>query len=846
MATKKALINPIQITPGVQPNTDRTPYSTPHYTASDKVRFWRGIPQKIGGWLQVLFEYGETILGVARTLYSAVIANIATTVIGTNSYLYALYGNVLTNITPLQTSKTTIANSLATDYATLANNPITTTIGTGNLVIADTNAANYQVGDLYTLSGSTAVRGILAAAINVQQYIRALGTNTVSITVSGTATSSGTGGGNSVVRATGLMTATATANGIMNGERIEIYYAAEEMATSAVCPTPGTVYVPSSILTAIGGNGVEATFDVATTQVVSATVADGGTGGTPGTQTVTGTTGTGTKFQASVTVNGGGAISAVLSITVGGAYTVNPTGLSAEPVTGASLSGAELDIVMGVNTVTVATPGAYITAPSNPVNTSSNGTGTGAQLNVSYLGSGNVGGITAAEINQQFLARGVQTNSFQFMTSGTASSAVTGGGGTNTAYAVQLAPGLVDASLGNGYGLGNYGAGLYGTAKQSLDGISYPQIWFIDRFGDNFVMTPGNQGAIYSWNGDVSAAPALLANAPTAVNYLFVSENIIVTFGYQNVANQIFTCDIANPTIWTASNTNQVFQDVIYGANQLISSVPVLGLNLIFTNNQTYTFSYIGLPDIWNIQLIDNSVGIIAPMARCSVNNVAYWMGQKNFYYWAGGNVSIIPANSQDQCTMLNYVFNNLNLGQISKAFAWYNPKFNEVWFHYPSAASDECDSVARVTIDDMVWSPDTLQRGCAEYPQNLFNVPRMIDVSGNFYNHETGTDANGQPLPFTLTSNVRTAGKDTALLSGFVPDSIQSGSINCELTAALFPQTFGTPTFQTTYAITDNGPREEAQIGGRFWSYTWSGDELGQDWIMGSWFELLQDSATN
>ena len=142
--------------------------------------------------------------------------------------------------------------------------------------------------------------------------------------------------------------------------------------------------------------------------------------------------------------------------------------------------------------------------------------------------------------------------------------------------------------------------------------------------------------------------------------------------------------------------------------------------------------------------------------------------------------------------------------------------------------------------------SPDTLERTCAEYPQNLFNNPRLIDWTGNLWTHELGTDAGANSLPFTLTSNLRTGGKDTALLSGFVPDSLQASDINVTLTAALFPQTFGPPTFQQTYDIADNAPRENIQIGGRFWQYEWQGDSLGQNWVMGSWFELLQDSAAN
>jgi hypothetical protein len=100
------------------------------------------------------------------------------------------------------------------------------------------------------------------------------------------------------------------------------------------------------------GSGATAT---AVMKVISATVAAGGSGGTSGTQTVTGTTGTGTKFQASVTI-AGGAITAVLSISVVGAYTVMPT-LAGEPVTGASLSGATLNIVMGVASYTIGAGG---------------------------------------------------------------------------------------------------------------------------------------------------------------------------------------------------------------------------------------------------------------------------------------------------------------------------------------------------------------------------------------------------------------------------------------------------------------------------------------------------------
>jgi hypothetical protein len=140
-------------------------------------------------------------------------------------------------------------------------------------------------------------------------------------------------------------------------------------------------YAPDDIIELAGGTfTARGSIKVTNTKVVSATIAAGGSGGTDGAQTVTGTTGTGTKFQAAVTITGG-EITAVNSISVAGDYTVNPTLLTAEPVTGASLTGATLNIVMGVSQVSVEEAGAYTVLPSNPVSQfSTTGAGTGAQV----------------------------------------------------------------------------------------------------------------------------------------------------------------------------------------------------------------------------------------------------------------------------------------------------------------------------------------------------------------------------------------------------------------------------------------------------------------------------------
>lgn len=170
--------------------------------------------------------------------------------------------------------------------------------------------------------------------------------------------------------------------GIVNTESVgslpTITFTTKVSTVGGTVTTAGTGYTnPTVTITGGGGSGATGTL---TTKVVSATIAAGGTGGTPGTQTVTGTTGTGTKFQASVTVSGGGVITAILSITVAGNYTVPPN-IAAEPVTGASLTGATLNLSLGLLAFTVTASGTGFT--SYPTYTIVDATGTSGVITAS-------------------------------------------------------------------------------------------------------------------------------------------------------------------------------------------------------------------------------------------------------------------------------------------------------------------------------------------------------------------------------------------------------------------------------------------------------------------------------
>jgi hypothetical protein len=152
-------------------------------------------------------------------------------------------------------------------------------------------------------------------------------------------------------------------------------------------PVGGTLQVAGPYGNGTLTAGVASKWTVTNLQVVGAVVAAAGTSGTPGAVTITGTTGTGTKWQGTAVINASGNLTGPITITVNGNYTATPT-IAGDTITGGSLSGATVALTMGaVGTMTVTTAGGYVTAPpltACPLTGAGTGTGTGVTATLVY------------------------------------------------------------------------------------------------------------------------------------------------------------------------------------------------------------------------------------------------------------------------------------------------------------------------------------------------------------------------------------------------------------------------------------------------------------------------------
>lgn len=149
---------------------------------------------------------------------------------------------------------------------------------------------------------------------------------------------------------------------------------------------PGQGYTVGDVLILQTSQGTGITVGV--TSVHQTGIVNGGTGGTPGPVTLTGTTGTGAKFQISGTISIAGGLESVGAVLNGGAYTVNPTDLNAEPVTGGGLTGAVISIIMGANAATVINGGTYTQKATTLGQGATTGIGVGATWTPTWSAAG--------------------------------------------------------------------------------------------------------------------------------------------------------------------------------------------------------------------------------------------------------------------------------------------------------------------------------------------------------------------------------------------------------------------------------------------------------------------------
>lgn len=405
---------------------------------------------------------------------------------------------------------------------------------------------------------------------------------------------------------------------------------------------------------------------------------------------------------------------------------------------------------------------------------------------------------------------GVGTNSHLY--------AMTRGGALHDITPAGFVPGAVDAEAGGGYGSGLYGTGLYGTPRPDSTNILPAASWSLDTFGQNLVAVMDSDNKPYEWTLDTAQNAEPIANAPDAYALVTTQEGILMALGADDGTGlnprYIKWSGLQDNTDWTPTQTNQSRDQILQTQGRIMCGKRVSDGTLILTDEGAFRASYVGPPFVYTFARVGSGCGVVSRQACAVTQSAAFWMGRNGFFQYNG---YVTPLS----CDVQDYVFSDLNDGQISKVCAVLNSDFNEVWWLYPSSDSLEVNRYVVFNYMEGIWYHGTLDRTCGTGANGVLQYPIMVSSEGLVYDHEVANSRDAR-IPSLRTGPLEIgAGDNVIMLKRFIPDERFAGSVSVNFYARQWPNG---P--QTKYGPYDSTSPADLRITARQIEVEWIGDE--------------------
>jgi len=360
--------------------------------------------------------------------------------------------------------------------------------------------------------------------------------------------------------------------------------------------------------------------------------------------------------------------------------------------------------------------------------------------------------------------------------------AVSAIGVVNDITPVGLTAGRLNAELNLGYGGGLYSDGFYGVERADNGNYLPATTWALDNWGEYLVACSSDDGVLYEWQLDPATPAAAIANAPTDnLSLLVTEERFLMALGAGGNPRKVQWCDRENNTLWTPSDTNEAGDIELQTSGEIMAGIRTRGQSLIITNTDAHSVSYLGPPFVFGFDRVGTSCGLASQKAVVSTDAGVFWMGANGFFLYDGTAVQEIP------CDVHDYVFGDINKGQVSKAWAMTLGQQGEVWWFYPSNASKENDRYVAFDFKEGYWMTGEISRSCG-VDRGVFKNPFMIDEAGNLLDHETGRNYSGQDVYAESGPISIGTGEQIMSVRQLIPDEKTQGDVTATFKTRFYP----------------------------------------------------------
>ena len=347
--------------------------------------------------------------------------------------------------------------------------------------------------------------------------------------------------------------------------------------------------------------------------------------------------------------------------------------------------------------------------------------------------------------------------------------------------------------------------GFYGWGEAVTPFVSgETRLWSQDNWGEDLLMNVRDDN-VYYWDATLGLSTRATAlssqsgasGAPTIARQVITSDTDrhVICLGANTISTTVQDLllvrwsDQESAVDWTPTATNTAGSQRLSSGSEIITAIETRQELLIWTDASLYSMRYVGPPFTFSFNLLASNASIIAPNAAVSVGDRVFWMDTENFFMYAG-QIQAIP------CTVLRYIFDDLNSEQSLKFFAASNRMFDEVFWFYCSSDSDDIDRYAKFNYADNTWDIGALSR-TAWVDFGLHDKPRgagAADSVNYIYAHESGTTADGSAMSPFIESSVFSLGDGAQFssISQIIPDiditSASGSSVNYVIKTRSYP----------------------------------------------------------